>query len=88
MTMQRYMIVETFPSTNLDAIYERLHTKGRMLPEGLEFVESWLAESGDRVFQIMQTADISTFDKWTCHWDDLVDFEIISLRDKPSAKAS
>ena len=80
------MIIETFPPGSLDAIYDRLHNKGRMLPDGLDFVESWLDESGGRVFQIMATDDYQTFDQWTRHWDDLVDFEIIRLREKPAAK--
>lgn len=86
MTKQQYMIIETFPAELLDTIYDRLHNKGRMLPEGLDFVESWLDEGGGRVFQIMATDDYGTFDKWTRHWDDLVEFEIISLREKPAAK--
>ncbi len=86
MAKQQFMIIETFPASSLDAIYERLHTKGRMLPDGLDFVESWLDASGERVFQIMEAEDRSVFDKWTPHWDDLVNFEIIELRDKPKAK--
>lgn len=79
----RYMIVERFPAENLDAIYERLHLKGRGLPEGLHFVESWLSDAGDTVWQIMETDDPATFDKWTPNWDDLVEFEITPLRAKP-----
>ena len=60
--MALYMIVERFPAENLNAIYERLHTKGRGLPEGLRFVESWLSEAGDTVWQIMETDDPATFD--------------------------
>ena len=85
MNKQLYMIIETFPPSRLEAVYERFHTKGRMMPDGLEFVESWLDDSGGRVFQIMAADDISVFDQWTPHWDDLVDFEIIKLRDKPQA---
>ena len=81
--MALYMIVERFPAENLDAIYERLHTKGRGLPDGLHFVESWLSDAGDTVWQIMETDDPVTFDKWTPYWDDLVDFEITPLRAKP-----
>ena len=81
--MARYMIVERFPAENLDAIYERLHTKGRGLPDGLHFVESWLSDAGDTVWQIMETDDPATFDKWTPYWDDLVSFEIRPLRAKP-----
>ena len=37
--MTRYMVIETFKPGALDAIYERLHTRGRGLPDGLHFVE-------------------------------------------------
>ncbi len=57
-----------------------------MLPDGLEFIESWMDESGGRVFQVMAAADPSVFDQWTPLWEDLVDFEIIKLRAKPQEK--
>lgn len=85
--MTRYMVIETFKPGALGAIYERLHAHGRGLPDGLEFVESWLAAGGSRCFQIMQTEDVATFAKWTPYWADLVDFEIVELGEKPAAKA-
>ena len=83
--MTRYMVVETFKPGTLDAIYERLHTKGRGLPEGLHFVESWLAADGGRCYQIMETDDYATFGAWMPYWSDLVEFEIVELGDKPQA---
>ena len=77
------MVVETFPPENLDAIYARFHDKGRMLPEGLEFMDSWLTGTNDKVYQLMATDKVETFAEWKQHWDDLVDFEIVPLRDKP-----
>lgn len=84
--MIRYMVIETFKPGSLDAIYERLHTKGRGLPDGLYFVESWLAEDGGRCFQIMETADESTFAAWMPYWADLAEFEIVRLGEKPPAR--
>ena len=86
MTEKLYIVIETFPESALYTIYERLHTKGRGLPEGLEFVESWLDAAGNRVFQVMRTDDPALFEKWQKHWDDLIDFEIVELRDKPRPK--
>lgn len=79
------MVIETFKPGTLDAIYERLHTKGRGLPDGLLFIESWLAEDGSRCFQIMETDDAVTFEAWMPYWADLVDFEIVPLGSKPAA---
>ncbi len=85
--MTRYMVIETFRPGTLDAIYKRLHTKGRGLPDGLVFVESWLAADGSRCFQIMETEDASTFDLWMPFWADLVEFEIVPLGNKPGGTA-
>ena len=81
--MTRYMVVETFKPGTLDQIYDRLHTKGRGLPEGLIFIESWLAADGSRCFQTMETDDPTTFDRWIPYWSDLVEFEIVPLGEKP-----
>ena len=81
--MTRYMVIETFKTGGLEAIYERLHTKGRGLPEGLHFVESWLAADGSKCFQIMETGEYATFEAWMPYWADLVEFEIVELGEKP-----
>ena len=83
--MTRYMVIETFKEGALDAIYERLHTKGRGLPEGLRFIESWLAADGSRCYQTMETDDYAAFEVWMPYWADLVDFEIVELGEKPEA---
>ena len=86
--MRTYMVIEDFSKSSKEAVYERFHTKGRMTPDGLTFVESWLEKHGNRCFQIMQTNDPALFDVWKPYWDDLVDFEIVELGDKPAADAS
>ncbi len=84
--MTRYMVIEAFKEGALEAIYERLHTHGRGLPEGLHFIESWLAADGSRCFQIMETEDVATFDTWMPYWADLVTFEIVELGEKPAPR--
>ena len=81
--MKRYMVIEHFASNAKARTYERFHEKGRMLPEGLIYIDSWLEKDGDRCFQLMETADRSLFRFWTDSWKDLVSFEIIELGDKP-----
>lgn len=83
--MARYMIIERFEPESLAAIYTRLQTKGRGLPDGLHFVDSWLTADGSCVYQIMETDDAALFDVWFKHWEDLVSFEIVPLRDKPAS---
>ena len=81
--MKRYMVIEHFAPHAKDKVYERFHAKGRMLPDGLIYVDSWLEKDGDRCFQLMETNDRALFESWTDNWKDLVSFEIIELGDKP-----
>ncbi len=79
------MVIETFRPGCRDRVYERFHQKGRMLPEGLAYVSSWLEKNGDRCFQLMETDDPSLFQVWLNEWKDLVAMEIVELGDKPKA---
>ena len=81
--MKQYMIIETFLPGCKEKIYERFHEKGRMLPEGLAYVNSWLEKDGDRCFQLMQTDDPSLFQVWSEHWKDLMAIEIVEIGEKP-----
>ena len=79
------MVIENYREGCFDKIYERFHTHGRMLPEGLYFIESWLEVSGERCFQLMETDDPENFVSWIKNWKDLVEFEIIELVEKPTS---
>lgn len=75
----RYMVVETF-TQGPRPIYERAAQRGRMLPHGLTYIDSWVdADRLDRCFQLMETDDPSLFDQWLRHWQDLGDFDIIPV---------
>jgi hypothetical protein len=75
----KYMVVETFASGCRELVYERFRQKGRMLPDGLCYIDSWLERDGDRCFQLMQTDCPALFETWINQWKDLVSFEIIEL---------
>lgn len=75
----KYMVLETFRPGCKARVYERFQEKGRMLPEGLRYIDSWLEKDGDRCFQLMETDSPDLFDQWTVAWSDLVSFEIIEL---------
>jgi len=81
--MKQYMVIETFLPGCKEKIYERFFAKGRMMPEGLEYVNSWLEKDGDRCFQLMQTDDPSLFQIWLANWKDLMSAEIVELGEKP-----
>jgi hypothetical protein len=80
------MVVERIKDAK--AVYRRVREKGRMLPEGLKYVESWVETNYNRCFQIMECDDASLFHKWIVNWQDLIDFEIVPVMEsKQAAKA-
>ena len=81
----RYMVIERF-TLGAAPIYERLAARGRLLPPGLVFVESWVDERLDRCFQLMETDDPSLFDRWIAEWRDLAEFEVVPVIGSAEAK--
>jgi hypothetical protein len=84
--MKQYMVIESFLPGCKDKVYDRFHQKGRMLPEGLAYVNSWLENDGGRCFQLMETDDPSLFQVWLDEWKDLVAMEVVELGEKPRAQ--
>jgi len=84
--MARYMVVERFTS-GPESIYARAATEGRMLPDGLEYVDSWVDERLDRCFQLMETDDPSLFEEWIGRWSDLAEFEVVPVLSSAEAAA-
>ena len=80
------MVVENFVR-GARPVYERAAAKGRMLPPGLLYLDSWIDESLHRCFQLMEADDPSLLDRWMAEWNDLVRFEIIPLIDSTEAAA-
>lgn len=81
----RYMVVERF--TDARAIYERLRERGRLLPEGLTYVDSWITEDLGRCFQLMEAEQPELFEDWIAHWDDLMEFEVVPVLSSAEASA-
>ena len=73
------MVIEKLKHGNAKAIYRRSKERGRMLPEGLRYVDSWIEANLDRCFQLMECDDPRLFQEWVTHWDDLIEFEIIPV---------
>jgi len=83
-----YMVVETFRPNSKALVYERFRDKGRMLPDGLRYINSWLEKNGDRCFQLMETDSPELFEGWIAAWADLVSFEIVELEKRESHPVS
>ena len=83
-----FMVIERFKNNDAAAVYRRFRGRGRMLPEGLKYVESWTETNFGRCFQLMECDDPELLRQWTANWDDLVEFEITAvLTSKEAAEA-
>jgi uncharacterized protein DUF3303 len=74
-----FMVIERFRNRDANAVYQRFRERGRMLPEGLKYIESWTETTLERCFQLMECEDPSLFQEWTSQWQDLVEFEIVPV---------
>jgi hypothetical protein len=71
-----YMVIEHFRNGNAAPIYERFRAQGRLAPDGLTYVASWVDSELQRCYQVMETADPRLLEEWMARWRDLVDFEV------------
>lgn len=76
MGRQLYMVVENFRNGNAAPVYQRFRERGRLAPEGLLYVSSWVTDKLDRCYQLMEAEDPALLDRWMANWSDLVDFEV------------
>lgn len=74
-----FMVIEHFKESGAAPVYKRFAEQGRMLPEGLQYVDSWIEADFNRCFQLMETDDAASFQRWVAKWSDLVDFEIVPV---------
>ena len=70
------MIVEHFRNRDPAPVYQRFRDRGRLAPEGLRYISSWVDEKLERCFQLMETAERALLDEWIANWSDIVEFEV------------
>ena len=70
------MVVEQFRNQDPLPVYRRFREQGRLAPEGLKYVSSWVDEKFERCFQLMETDDRTLLDEWIAKWSDIVSFEV------------
>ena len=83
----QYMIIEKFYPDKIKALYQRFDEKGRMMPEGVNYINSWINESVTICYQVMESESIDKLKEWISNWNDLADFEIIPVITSAQAKA-
>jgi hypothetical protein len=74
-----YMIIEHFKNQDPAPVYRRFQDRGRLAPEGLRYVSSWVDEKLERCFQLMEAEDRRHVDEWILNWSDLVEFEVYAV---------
>lgn len=70
------MIIEHFKDQDPAPVYRRFRDRGRLAPDGLQYVSSWVDEKLERCFQLMETEQPEHLDQWIANWNDLVEFEV------------
>jgi hypothetical protein len=81
-----YMILERFKTPGGIEVYRRARDVGRLMPDGLEYVASWVDLDFKTCFQLMKTEHRELLDQWVDRWKDVVDFEIVPVRTSDEAR--
>ena len=81
------MIVEQFKNQDPVPVYRRFRDHGRLAPDAVRYVSSWVDENLERCFQLMETEDRQSLDAWLANWNDLVDFEVYPVISSADAAA-
>ena len=82
-----FMVIEHFKPGKAPEIYRRFRERGRMAPDDVKYVASWVDLKFERCFQVMEADSEARLREWTRNWHDLTDFEIIPVRTSADAAA-
>lgn len=82
-----FMVIESFRGGNAEPVYARFRARGRLAPQGLQYVRSWVTTDLTRCYQVMEAPDRVLLDEWMAAWGDLVDFEVVPVITSPEAAA-
>ena len=83
----QFVIIESFRGGDPLPVYRRFRDRGRLAPEGLNYIGSWVSNDLTRCFQIMECDDRALLDRWIANWSDIVDFEVIPAMTSADAAA-
>ena len=83
-----FMVIERFRGRDAKAVYRRLRDRGRGVPAGLTYVDSWVEASFERCFQLMECDDACLLQQWVAFWSDLVEFEIVPVVPSADTRAT
>jgi hypothetical protein len=81
-----YMIIEDFRGDPVP-VYRRFRGEGRLMPEGLHYLASWVTADLLRCYQVMECADPALLQQWFDRWKDLVHYEVVPVVTSAEAAA-
>ncbi len=82
-----YMVVEHFRDGDAVPVYRRFRDEGRLAPDGLTYVASWVTADSARCYQVMECSDPALLEMWMARWNDLVRFEVFPVVTSADAAA-
>ncbi len=81
-----FMVIEHFHNGKVKELYQRFAEKGRMMPEGVRYINSWINEEVTVCYQVMEAASAEQLQEWISNWNDIVDFEVIPVISSAEAR--
>jgi len=81
------MVIEKFIPGRVKDLYQRYAETGRMLPEGVKYLNSWINKDVTVCYQLMEADSLEDLNLWIANWDDLADFEVVPVISSDEARA-
>ena len=78
-SQKTYLVIETYKEGKAKEVYNRFSEKGRMIPSGVVYINSWVQKDLQKCYQIMESESWEKLNEWIDYWKDLVDFEVIPV---------
>lgn len=82
-----FVVIEHYRGGDAGPVYARFHAQGRLAPEGLRYVASWVTADLAHCYQVMECDDEALLRTWISRWEDLVDFEVVPVITSAEAAA-
>jgi len=82
-----FLVIEHFRGGNPQPVYERFRHRGRLAPDGLRYVNSWVTTDLTRCYQVMECDNRAVLDQWIAAWSDLVEFDVLPVITSAEASA-
>ena len=74
-----YLVIEHFCDRDPVPVYRRFRVQGRLMPEGLQYISSWITDDLTRCYQVMEAPARDLLEEWMAQWADLMEFEVMPV---------